>query len=99
MDFSVGNVSIQRIGFKRTDVGDIRRIDMVIYLYNRKGHDKRVTVTLDLRNGDEVVARPFMASRRVEETDHRKTEAALVASRKQISTTTALHIVMVTSDE
>ena len=26
VDFSVGNVSIQRIEFKRTDVGDLRRI-------------------------------------------------------------------------
>lgn len=99
VDFSVGNVSIQRIRFQRTDIGDLRRIDMVISLYNRKGHDKRVSLTLDLRNGDEVIARPFMASRRVEETDHRKTEAALVASRKQMSSTTTLHLVLATSDE
>jgi len=98
-DLSVGNVSIQRITFKRTDIRDLRRIDMVIHLYNRRGHDKRVTVTADLRNGEELIAQPFVASRVVEETDHRTTQCSLVASRKQMSAATRLHLVLVTADE
>ncbi len=100
-DFRVGNVEIQKIAFKHTDVGStgLVRYDMRVTYYCGKGHDKSTTTVFDLRNGEEIITGPFTLKRKVEETDHARSDVALIVAKQKMTSDTRLGIVLTTQDD
>ena len=100
-DLRVGSVEIQKIAFKHTDVGStgLVRYDMRITYYCRKGRDKSTTTVFDLRNGEEIITLPLKLKRKVDETDHARSDVALIVAKQKMTSHTRLGIVLTTQDD
>jgi uncharacterized protein involved in high-affinity Fe2+ transport len=101
IDFHVGSVELQEITYRFPgDHWGVRnsdtKVEARIRFFCHKGQDQQVQVTLEVLDGDEVIAHAVVWSV-VEETDHRTEKVAWVIPTAQLKPTLRLRITMTTS--
>lgn len=107
LDFSVGNTTLRKIAYKGTEIpftdastqlpNRLLRVDGRAYSFVRQGHDKMVTATFDVLNGEEVIA-STVVQQKVEETDSSREVFHLVIAKEKLNADTTIRITMRTKD-
>ena len=79
------NVAITNLRSKLTEIeGKKAKIDVELFLHNRIGHDKAVTITFELLNGDQVVGTSVLSVKEVKETDTAQRALILTLPREKL---------------